>query len=74
MSTSRSQLNRLLNPDSDSVTLETVTRAGHLSLREVVLVHRLFDLRSEHALDRDRASRAHCPLLLTVGPLLPPVA
>jgi antitoxin HicB len=37
MSTSRSQLNRLLDPDSDSVTLETVTRAARAVGRHVRL-------------------------------------
>jgi predicted XRE-type DNA-binding protein len=37
MATSRSQLNRLLDPDSDSVTLETVTRAARAVGRHVRL-------------------------------------
>lgn len=35
MDTSRSQLNRLLDPDSDSVTLETLTRAAQAVGRQV---------------------------------------
>lgn len=35
MDTSRSQLNRLLDPDSDSVTLETLTRAARAVGRRV---------------------------------------
>ena len=37
MDTSRSQLDRLLDPDSDSVTLETLTRAGRAIGRLVKL-------------------------------------
>jgi predicted XRE-type DNA-binding protein len=37
METSRSQLDRLLDPDSDSVTLETLTRAAHAIGRQVKL-------------------------------------
>jgi antitoxin HicB len=35
MDTSRSQLDRLLDPDSDSVTLETLTRAARAVGRQV---------------------------------------
>src|SRR5437016_3176503 len=35
METSRSQLNRLLDPDSDSVTLETLTKAARAVGRQV---------------------------------------
>ena len=37
METSRSQLDRLLDPDSDSVTLETLTRAARAIGRQVKL-------------------------------------
>jgi len=37
MDTSRSQLDRLLDPDSDSVTLETLTRAARAIGRQVRL-------------------------------------
>ena len=37
MDTSRSQLDRLLDPDSDSVTLETLTRAARAIGRQVKL-------------------------------------
>jgi len=37
METSRSQLDRLLDPDSDSVTLETLTRAARAIGRQVTL-------------------------------------
>ena len=37
MDTSRSQLDRLLNPDSDSVTLETLVRAARAIGRHVKL-------------------------------------
>jgi antitoxin HicB len=37
MDTSRSQLNRLLDPNSDSVTLETLTRAARAVGRQVRL-------------------------------------
>ena len=37
METSRSQLNRLLDPESDSVTLETLTRATRAIGRQVNL-------------------------------------
>ena len=37
METSRSQLDRLLDPDSDSVTLDTLTRAARAIGRQVKL-------------------------------------
>jgi antitoxin HicB len=37
MATSRSQLDRLLDPESDSVTLETLTRAARAIGRQVKL-------------------------------------